>query len=137
MLLAIRAFAGATLYLIFKVLYGVNRIEIGVPSARFDFVRFLYVQPGWRVLKYLCPKFVYIDVSGSINAKLSKSFWKGVKMQDENKEESFKSGRGGKRAGAGRPKGSVKEIVKKRFTFRLSREEETAVRDLLKKMRNK
>ena len=84
MLLAVLAFAGATLYLIFKVLYGVNRIEIGVPSARFDFVRFLYVQPCYRVLKYLCPKFVYIAVSGSINAKLSKSFWKGVKMQDEN-----------------------------------------------------
>ena len=47
-LLAVWAFAGATLYFIFKVLYGVNRIEIGVPSARFDFVRFLYVQSMCR-----------------------------------------------------------------------------------------
>ena len=55
-------------------------------------------------------------------------------------EKSFKSGRGGKRAGAGRPKGTYgryKEVVKKRFTFRLSPEEEKAVRELLKEMRNK
>ncbi len=55
-------------------------------------------------------------------------------------EEIIKSGRGGKRAGAGRPKGttgSYKEKIKKSFTFRLSEEEEKAVRELLKKMRNK
>ena len=52
-------------------------------------------------------------------------------------EVGFKSGRGGKRKGAGRPRGRTKEIVKKRFTFRLSPEEEKAVRDLLKEMRNK
>ncbi len=55
-------------------------------------------------------------------------------------EEKFTSGRGGKRPGAGRPKGTTgpyKEKVKKRFTFRLSEEEEKAVRDLLKKMRGK
>jgi len=48
------------------------------------------------------------------------------------------SGRGGKRAGAGRPKGTTgayKEKVKKKFSFRLSEEEEKAVRKLLKKMR--
>ena len=48
--------------------------------------------------------------------------------------------RGGKREGAGRPKGTTgkyKDIVKKRFTFRLSPEEENAVRELLKKMRSK
>lgn len=55
-------------------------------------------------------------------------------------EEILKSGRGGKRPGAGRPKGTTgpyKEKVKKKFTFRLSEEEEKAVRDLLKKMRGK
>lgn len=46
-------------------------------------------------------------------------------------------GRGGKRAGAGRPVGTKKEDTKKKFSFRLSVEEEKAVRDLLKKMRNK
>ncbi len=52
-------------------------------------------------------------------------------------EQKFTSGRGGKREGAGRPKGTTKEKVKKRFTFRLSEEEEKAVRALLAKMRNK
>lgn len=55
-------------------------------------------------------------------------------------EEKFKSGRGGKRPGAGRPKGTTgayKEVTKKMFSFRLSVEEEKAVRELLKKMRNK
>ncbi|MGN0193257.1 MAG: hypothetical protein ACI4CY_07035 [Candidatus Gastranaerophilaceae bacterium] len=52
-------------------------------------------------------------------------------------EKSFKSGRGGKRKGAGRPKGSVKENKKKKFTFSLSEEEEKVVREILKKMRNK
>ena len=47
------------------------------------------------------------------------------------------SGRGGRRAGAGRPKGTVKENKKKLFTFRLSAEEEIAVKNLLKEMRNK
>lgn len=54
-------------------------------------------------------------------------------------EEKFTSGRGGVRAGAGRPKGttgSYKEQTKKMFSFRLSPEEEKAVRELLKKMRN-
>jgi len=48
--------------------------------------------------------------------------------------------RGGKREGAGRPKGTTgpyKEKVKKPFCFKLSEEEEKAVRELLKKMRNK
>ena len=48
------------------------------------------------------------------------------------------SGKGGKREGAGRPKGTTgayKEKVKKQFTFRLSEEEEQAVRKLLKEMR--
>lgn len=47
------------------------------------------------------------------------------------------SGRGGKRTGAGRPTGTTKENTKKICTFRLSEEEEKAVRDLLKKLRNK
>ena len=46
-------------------------------------------------------------------------------------------GRGGKREGAGRPTGTTKEKTKKIFTFRLSEEEENAVRELLKKLRNK
>jgi DNA-binding NarL/FixJ family response regulator len=46
-------------------------------------------------------------------------------------------GRGGKREGAGRPTGTTKEKTKKICTFRLSEEEENAVRDLLKKLRNK
>jgi DNA-binding NarL/FixJ family response regulator len=46
-------------------------------------------------------------------------------------------GRGGKRQGAGRPTGTVKEDTKKLCTFRLSKEEENAVRKLLKKMRGK
>ena len=46
-------------------------------------------------------------------------------------------GRGGKREGAGRPAGTTKEKTKKICTFRLSEEEEIAVRELLKKLRNK
>lgn len=46
-------------------------------------------------------------------------------------------GRGGKRDGAGRPTGTTKENTKKICTFRLSEEEEKAVRELLKKLRNK
>ena len=45
--------------------------------------------------------------------------------------------RGGKRDGAGRPKGTIKENRKKMFSFRLSEEEEKAVRNLLKQMRRK
>ncbi len=51
-------------------------------------------------------------------------------------EEKFTSGRGGKREGAGRPKGTTKAKVKKMVSFRLSEEEEIAVRTLLSKMRN-
>ena len=51
-------------------------------------------------------------------------------------EEKFTSGRGGWRGG-GRPKGTTKENKKKMFSFRLSVEEEKAVKELLKKMRNK
>ncbi len=51
-------------------------------------------------------------------------------------EEKFTSGRGGWRGG-GRPKGTTKENKKKMFSFRLSEEEEKAVKELLKKMRNK
>ena len=46
-------------------------------------------------------------------------------------------GRGGKREGAGRPVGTTKEKTKKICTFRLSEEEEIAVRKLLKELRNK
>ncbi len=46
-------------------------------------------------------------------------------------------GRGGRRQGAGRPLGTTKANAKKKFSFRLSEEEEKAVRELLKKMRNK
>ena len=55
-------------------------------------------------------------------------------------EENLATGRGGKREGAGRPKGTTgkyKEVTKKMYSFRLSVEEEKAVRDLLKKMRNR
>lgn len=51
-------------------------------------------------------------------------------MDNQNK-------RGGKRDGAGRPSGTTKEKIKKLFSFRLSEEEEKAVKELLKKMRNK
>jgi len=44
--------------------------------------------------------------------------------------------RGGKREGAGRPK-NPKELNKKMCSFRLSKEEERAVRELLAKMRGK
>jgi len=44
--------------------------------------------------------------------------------------------RGGKRNGAGRPIGTTKPEVKKMYSFRLSLAELTAVRELLKKMRN-
>ena len=47
---------------------------------------------------------------------------------------------GGKRPRAGRPIGTTgpyKEQTKKMYSFRLSAEEEIAVRELLKKMRNK
>jgi len=47
------------------------------------------------------------------------------------------TGRGGKREGAGRPKGTTKPETKKMYSFRLSEEEEKAVRELLKKMRNR
>lgn len=45
--------------------------------------------------------------------------------------------RGGKREGAGRPVGTVKENSKKMYSFRLSKEELKAVRELLKQMRMK
>lgn len=54
-------------------------------------------------------------------------------------EEKFTSGRGGKREGAGRPKGTTgkyKEVTKKMYSFRLSENEAKAVKDLLQKMRN-
>lgn len=43
--------------------------------------------------------------------------------------------RGGKREGAGRPVGTIKDNSKKMFSFRLSQEEEKAVRKLLAVMR--
>lgn len=46
-------------------------------------------------------------------------------------------GRGGKRQGAGRPKGTTKPETKKMYSFRLSLIELTAVKDLLKKMRGR
>lgn len=52
-------------------------------------------------------------------------------------EETTKTTRGGFRVGAGRPKGSLKPDKKKPFTFKLSVEEEKAVRELLAKMRGK
>lgn len=52
-------------------------------------------------------------------------------------EENKTSKRGGPRKGAGRPKGTTKEVVKKLFSFRLSEEEAQAVKDLLNKMRKK
>jgi len=48
--------------------------------------------------------------------------------------------RGGKREGAGRPKGTTgayKDVVKKMYSFRLSEEEKKAVKELLAKMRGK
>ena len=53
------------------------------------------------------------------------------------KEKKTNSNHGGKRVGAGRPVGTKKENPKKMFSFRLSTEEEIAVKELLKKMRNK
>ena len=50
-------------------------------------------------------------------------------------EELLTSGRGGKREGAGRPKGTIKENKKKMYSFRLSIEEVEAVKKLLSEMR--
>lgn len=58
-------------------------------------------------------------------------------MNKENLTKESLSGRGGKREGSGRPKGTIKENKKKMFSFRLSSDEEKAVRELLKKMRAK
>ena len=55
-------------------------------------------------------------------------------MEEQNLTSSK---RGGKREGAGRPVGTKKENSKKMFSFRLSEEEEKAVKELLKKMRSK
>lgn len=55
-------------------------------------------------------------------------------MYEQNKTLS---GRGGRRIGASRPKGTTKTGNKRLITFRLSVEEEIAVKELLKKMRNK
>lgn len=52
-------------------------------------------------------------------------------------KEKKSSNHGGKREGAGRPFGTKKENTKKMFSFRLSEEEEIAVKELLKKMRGK
>ncbi len=49
--------------------------------------------------------------------------------------ENSHNKKGGARVGAGRPVGTIKENTKKMCSFRLSTEEEKAVRDLLKKMR--
>lgn len=54
-----------------------------------------------------------------------------------NEQNLTSSGRGGKRPGAGRPFGTTKENIKKMYSFRLSEEEAIAVKELLKKMRNK
>lgn len=51
--------------------------------------------------------------------------------------ENSQSKKGGKRPGAGRPVGTKKENIKKMYSFRLSPEEEKAVRELLKRMRMK
>ena len=50
-------------------------------------------------------------------------------------EEKYLSGRGGKREGAGRPRGSIKENKKKPVSFKLSESEEKVVRAVLKDMR--
>ncbi len=50
-------------------------------------------------------------------------------------EEKYTSGRGGKREGAGRPFGSIKENKKKPVSFKLSESEEKVVRTVLKDMR--
>ena len=50
-------------------------------------------------------------------------------------EEKLTSGRGGFRQGAGRPKGTKKVNSKRMFSFRLSQEEEKAIRELLTRMR--
>ena len=46
-------------------------------------------------------------------------------------------GRGGKRDGAGRPVGTTKENSKKLRSYRLSDEEDLAVKELIKNLRNK
>lgn len=54
----------------------------------------------------------------------------------EKAQKKISVGRGGKREGAGRPKGTTKPEIKKMFSFRLSPEEEKAIRELLKNMRS-
>ena len=44
---------------------------------------------------------------------------------------------GGKRSGAGRPFGTTKENTKKMYSFRLSEEEASEVKELLKKLQKK
>lgn len=51
-------------------------------------------------------------------------------------EEKFTSGRGGKREGAGRPKGTIKENKKKPCSFKLSEGEEKTVRRIFNDMRH-
>lgn len=81
------------------------------------------------------------DGYSGLNIRVAKNLLKTL-IQEQKVVKTLKNaeykGRGGKRVGAGRPKGTTgkyKEVIKKKFTFRLSKEEEKAVRELLKKMR--
>jgi hypothetical protein len=53
----------------------------------------------------------------------------------ERMEEQIKSGRGGRRPGAGRPKGTVKPTGKKMRSMRLTDYESKKVREYVKTLR--
>ena len=77
----------------------------------------------------------YDDSYSGLNIRVAKNLLKVLIA--EKCVNKLTKGRGGKRAGAGRPVGTKKADAKKKFSFRLSVEEEKAVRDLLKKMRGR
>jgi hypothetical protein len=84
----------------------------------------------------------YDDSYSDLNVRVAKNLLKllikeRVSEQLTNVWRKEFKGRGGKRQGAGRPVGTTKENTKKMYSFRLSEEEEKAVRELLKKMRNR
>lgn len=77
----------------------------------------------------------YDDSYSDLNVRVAKNLLK--LLIAEKRVNKITNGRGGKREGAGRPKGTTKPETKKMYSFRLSEEEEKAVRELLKKMRNR
>lgn len=80
--------------------------------------------------KESCAKFITCFPEISL-----KEVMKGFKNVDESMYQLYKETYNPK--GAGRKVGTKKAVTKKMYSFRLSKEEETAVRELLKRMRNR